>query len=572
MHNEENTSKIYNNLYMEFNEIFSHGQTNISSLNVYNNSFKEWSENFTQDHENQSNSNLPTEWSPDFTQNQTNKSLQNVYNNPFVELSASFTQNHESQTNYNFVIECSTGLTRYYEDQTNNNLFTESATNFTQNENDINLLKTYKNLSIGWSADFTQGYGDQVNHNLSTERATYFIQNQIINVEITQHYKEQINTLRQQDNAKSVIENKHPVSLVSRRKKRQCYEKCIKCNYKRILVDKTSKLCRNCYEASLRVLSGNKLIDDFIELTQISRGSIVRDSKLEFIPYEKFTNIEYIAKGGFSIIYKATWGDGPLITRWCHKKQRYNRKRNYNVVLKCLNNSEKMDSDCLNELKNFFKGKGETVDDAIHRYIGISQDPKTKNYIIVMKFAQNRDLHYFINKSNTLSWLENLNLLNTIALGLLKLHRDFKLIHSDLHSGNILIDEIGKPTIADLGLSKPMDASSDKNAIYGVIPYVAPEVSKGGKFTSSSDIYSFGMIIWEVINGCRPFSDRKHDECLILDILDGLRPKIPSNIPQDLVELMNRYWDSDPEKRCTNVYKDITILLIALLLKQKKEK
>ncbi|RIB27561.1 kinase-like domain-containing protein, partial [Gigaspora rosea] len=144
---------------------------------------------------------------------------------------------------------------------------------------------------------------------------------------------------------------------------------------------------------------------------------------------------------------------------------------------------------------------------------------------------------------------EKLRLLRTIANGLYSLHSIFKLIHRDFHSGNILIDGTGEPTIADLGLSKPMNASSDKNAIYGVIPYVAPEVLKGGKFTKKSDIYSFGMIIWEVINGCRPFSDRKHDEYLILDILDGLRPKIPSNILQELIELMNKCWHSDPLKR-----------------------
>ncbi|CAG8805397.1 43485_t:CDS:2, partial [Gigaspora margarita] len=257
MHNEENTSKIYNNLYMECNEIFSHGQTNISLLNVYNNSFKEWSEN---DYENQStgNNNLPTEWSPDFTQNQTNISLLNAYNNPFVEWSTGFTQNHESQTNYNFPIECSTGLTRYYEDQTNNNLFTEWATNFTKNENNINLLKTYNNFSIGWSADFTQDYGDQVSHNLSTEWTTYFTQNQINNTGITQHCEEQINTLRQQDNAKSIIEDKRPVTLVSRRKKRQKCGKCKKCNRKKILSDANSNICRTCYEASLRILSAEK--------------------------------------------------------------------------------------------------------------------------------------------------------------------------------------------------------------------------------------------------------------------------------------------------------------------------
>ncbi|RIB18441.1 kinase-like domain-containing protein, partial [Gigaspora rosea] len=124
-----------------------------------------------------------------------------------------------------------------------------------------------------------------------------------------------------------------------------------------------------------------------------------------------------------------------------------------------------------------------------------------------------------------------------------------KFLHRDLHSGNILIKQSNEATIADLGISKPVNELSDKISIYGVIPYVAPEVLKGRKFTQASDIYSFGMIVWEVISGCRPFSNRKHDEYLILDILDGIRPKIPTNIPKELVELMERCWHQDPEKR-----------------------
>ncbi|RIB19584.1 hypothetical protein C2G38_2015748 [Gigaspora rosea] len=57
------------------------------------------------------------------------------------------------------------------------------------------------------------------------------------------------------------------------------------------------------------------------------------------------------------------------------------------------------------------------------------------------------------------------------------------------------------------------------------------------------------MIIWEVITGYRPFSDREHDELLILDILNGLRPKIPANVPQDLIKLIEQCWHQDPEKR-----------------------
>ncbi|CAG8816476.1 8379_t:CDS:2, partial [Gigaspora margarita] len=89
---------------------------------------------------------------------------------------------------------------------------------------------------------------------------------------ISQHCENAINILQQQYNAKSVKENEHPISLVSKNTKRHSYKKCKKCNRKKVPYDKNSDQCRNCYGASLRVLSGNKLIDDFIELTQTSHG------------------------------------------------------------------------------------------------------------------------------------------------------------------------------------------------------------------------------------------------------------------------------------------------------------
>ncbi|RIB18448.1 kinase-like domain-containing protein [Gigaspora rosea] len=183
-----------------------------------------------------------------------------------------------------------------------------------------------------------------------------------------------------------------------------------------------------------------------------------------------------------------------------------------------------MDSDFLTELKNFVNCKKTSSYDGLQQYHGITQHPETKNYIMVIEFAQNRDLHYFLNKTaNTLSWIEKLSLLQEISRGLNSIHKN-KFIHRDLHSRNVLIEYDGGATIADLGISKPVNELSDNSSIYGVIPNVAPEVLNGGTFTQASDIYSFGMIVWEVISGCRPFYDQ-------------------------LVELMERCWHQDPEKR-----------------------
>ncbi|RGB30935.1 kinase-like domain-containing protein, partial [Rhizophagus diaphanus] len=85
--------------------------------------------------------------------------------------------------------------------------------------------------------------------------------------------------------------------------------------------------------------------------------------------------------------------------------------------------------------------------------------------------------------------------------------------------------------------------------IYGIIPYMAPEIFQGREYTKASDIYSFGMIMWELMTGRRLFWNRNHDTELINVIFDGLRPPIVTNAPNGYIELMKECWHSDPEQR-----------------------
>src|SRR6266511_2667633 len=126
-------------------------------------------------------------------------------------------------------------------------------------------------------------------------------------------------------------------------------------------------------------------------------------------------------------------------------------------------------------------------------------------------------------------------------------------IHHDLHSGNIFSFSYDNgenySAIGDLGLCQQL--KDDANEIFGVIPYLAPEVLSRKIYTKESDIYSFGMIMWEHTTGKKPFHDRSHDHYLMLDILEGKRPDITEDTPEFYADLMKKCWDPNPENRPT---------------------
>ena len=84
--------------------------------------------------------------------------------------------------------------------------------------------------------------------------------------------------------------------------------------------------------------SGNKEIDEFIQKLQLN--ATCREEMLEWIPYENFEDIEYLAKGGFGIVHKAKWIDG-FIKRWNTNQNTWHRNGSTDIVLKCLYDSQR---------------------------------------------------------------------------------------------------------------------------------------------------------------------------------------------------------------------------------------
>jgi serine/threonine protein kinase len=153
---------------------------------------------------------------------------------------------------------------------------------------------------------------------------------------------------------------------------------------------------------------------------------------------------------------------------------------------------------------------------------------------------------YLQQNHNKLTWERRMNIIKDIVYAFSKIHEENS-IHRDLHSGNILYSQINQVfDVGDLGFCGPID--KPLNSIYGNLPYIAPEVIAKMEYSFASDVYSIGMLMWEISSGQPPFF-YKHDYDLAIKIINGMRPRIIPGTPLEYRELMEQCWDADPTKR-----------------------
>ena len=189
--------------------------------------------------------------------------------------------------------------------------------------------------------------------------------------------------------------------------------------------------------------------------------------------------------------------------------------------------------------------------------VGISRDSASKDYILVMIYAPLGSLRQNLYSVVRLEWKKKINLLLCITSDLQIIHSQ-NLIHRDLHSGNILQDNLYSAYIADLGLSISANIALGGCGVYGVLPYIAPEVLCGNPYTISSDIYSFGIIMWEIVSGRAVPFNGNHTQFQI-QVHKGLRPPITQIISQCCyMDLMKKCWDGNPQNRpsAAEIYKN----------------
>lgn len=111
-----------------------------------------------------------------------------------------------------------------------------------------------------------------------------------------------------------------------------------------------------------------------------------------------------------------------------------------------------------------------------------------------------------------------------------------------------MVDNNFNAKICDFGLSRYM--KTDQTMTFCGTPYwTAPEIIRQEPYTEKADVYSYGIVLWELITAQEPYSGMESMEVAYAAAERGLRPSIPTVCPEGYAELMQRCWSDNPEER-----------------------
>ncbi|GER52984.1 cysteine-rich receptor-like protein kinase [Striga asiatica] len=199
-----------------------------------------------------------------------------------------------------------------------------------------------------------------------------------------------------------------------------------------------------------------------------------------------FSDVNKLGQGGFGTVYKGVLSNGQEI-----------------AVKRLAENSGQGDVEFKNEVLLLAKLQHRNL----VRLLGYCLEGTEK--LLVYEFVQNASLDQFIFdpvKRSYLDWEKRYKIIGGIARGILYLHEDsqLRIIHRDLKPNNVLLDGSMNPKIADFGMARLFgqdETQGNTSRIAGTFGYMAPEYAMHGQFSVKSDVFSFGVLVLEIISG-----------------------------------------------------------------------
>ncbi|CAB4393314.1 unnamed protein product [Rhizophagus irregularis] len=261
----------------------------------------------------------------------------------------------------------------------------------------------------------------------------------------------------------------------------------------------------------------------------------IADENIKLYEYSNFKNIHQIGRGAYGNVYRVN----------CKVSNRV-------FALKSFvdSNDKQTIREVIKELKLHRR-----VDyhENIIRLYGITnvEFDTIQKYSFVLEYADSGTLNTYLNEHfNELDWTDKYKLASQLASAIEFLHGE-DIIHRDLHGNNILIHQ-KYIKLADFGLSKKIVEASSNTSVLGVIPYVDPKSfddKEKYKLNKKSDVYSVGVLLWQISSGYRPFHEDNYGPSLMLSILNGKREKIIDGTPVKYSNLYRECWRDEPNKR-----------------------
>ncbi|KAL8032747.1 hypothetical protein ABFX02_13G116400 [Erythranthe guttata] len=206
------------------------------------------------------------------------------------------------------------------------------------------------------------------------------------------------------------------------------------------------------------------------------------------IATEDFSDANKIGQGGFGSVYKGVLAEG------------------HEVAVKRLS---KTSGQGIDEFKNEVKLIARLQHRNLVRLLGCCIDMEEK--MLVYEYMENKSLDSFLfkkDRSSMLDWRTRFSIICGIARGLLYLHQDsrFRIIHRDLKASNILLDKEMNPKISDFGMARIFggdQTEANTKRVVGTYGYMSPEYAMDGLFSIKSDVFSFGVLVLEIVSGMK---------------------------------------------------------------------
>eukprot|EP01087_Luapelamoeba_hula_P004455 TRINITY_DN1440_c0_g1_i1.p1 TRINITY_DN1440_c0_g1~~TRINITY_DN1440_c0_g1_i1.p1 ORF type:complete len:583 (+),score=93.31 TRINITY_DN1440_c0_g1_i1:402-2150(+) len=241
---------------------------------------------------------------------------------------------------------------------------------------------------------------------------------------------------------------------------------------------------------------------------------------------------ETLGEGGSGYVVKGEWRGIPVAVK--KLKQQSMRKEQVHMFIQEI--------DMMSELRH----------PHIIQFLGASLEPG--NMFFITQLAEKGNLHDCIVRENP-SWKRRLQFARDIARGMNYLHQaEPAILHRDLKSMNVLIDENYKALLCDFGISRPIQPESGRPTGRGAVQVSGTYIwsAPDERMTAKSDVYSYGLVMWEILTGLYPFQQYTNLGQLTMAVhIKGERPPIPNNCDSVYSRLMQQCWAAEPEARPT---------------------